>query len=421
MSKILHILSQIPSQTGSGVFLNNLISQCHRAGHTQAAVIGLPESLKDYPLPSIPRERVAEVLFETDLLPFKIPGMSDVMPYESTIFSSMDQKSFKMYKNAFKNAIAEMMERFQPDVVLSNHLWVATAVAVEAVSEKMEWERPRIYGVCHGTDLRQMQLSPNMKSYTEQGCGKVDGAFSLNRYQLEAIHGLYGIPKDRIHIIGTGYDSAVFFEDREAKEQPRDKIELVYAGKLAYSKGLKELIESMQLLDFKKFRLTIAGKGSGTESEEILKRIEESEANISYVGQLSQRELAMLFRKSDIFVLPSYYEGLPLVVIEAMASGMKVVVNELNGLREWLGDAINHSGGVFYVPMPPLAGMDICKPSATALYIEALKTAIEDCSHSVESPHGRAIGRLSIEERSWERVFRKMEQVFNEVSPKDMV
>ncbi len=416
MSKILHVLSQIPSQTGSGVFLNNLIAQCQRAGHEQGAVIGLPVGLKDYPLSTIPRERVAEVLFETEQLPFKIPGMSDVMPYESTIFSSMDQKAILMYRNAFKNAISDMLKRFQPDVVISNHLWVATAATVEAVSERTEGERPRIYGVCHGTDLRQMQLSPEIKPYAEKGCGRIEGAFSLNRYQLEAIHGLYGIPKNRIHIIGAGYDSALFFEDREAKEQPRDKIELVYAGKLAYSKGLKELIESMKQLDSNAFRLTIAGKGSGTEGEDILKRIEESEADISYVGQLSQGELAKLFRKSDIFVLPSFYEGLPLVVIEAMASGMKVVVNELNGLREWLGDAINHSGGIFYVSMPPLSGMDICKPSAAEVYIQTLKGAIEACSRSVESMPGRLIGRLSVEERSWERVFKRMEQVFNEVS-----
>lgn len=418
MSRILHILSQIPSQTGSGVFLNNLITQCHQAGHGQAAVIGLPENLREYPLPHIHREHIAEVLFETDLLPFKIPGMSDVMPYESTIFSSMDQKAFEAYKEAFTREIKGLVEKFRPDVVISNHLWVVTAIAVSVVTRITEETRPKIYTVCHGTDLRQMQLSPALGPYAAAGCAEVDGVFSLNTYQSDVIHKLYGIEKDRIHIIGAGYDNTIFFNNEDVKAGKNQKTELVYAGKLSYAKGLKELILSMQLLDPARFRLTIAGKGSGAEADEILRQMKASKADIRYVGQLSQNELANLFRTSDIFVLPSYYEGLPLVIIEAMACGLKVVVNELNGLRDWLGDPINTSGRIRYVPMPRLLGPDTCDPDAVTAYTESLATAIRHCSKTSHKDMAPVpLYRQAIEDRSWENVFKRMERILDQNKP----
>ena len=413
MAKLLHLLSQIPSQTGSGVFLNNLIRQCAQGGYEQAAIIGLPEKLKNWPLQGVPSEYVREVLFETDRLSYKIPGMSDVMPYESTVFSAMDTVQFQAYRRAFKEAARDMLHRFKPDVVIANHLWVATAGLCEAVEELPENMRPRVYAVSHGTDIRQMQLSPVLRTYVLENCATIDGVFSLNDTQSETIARVYGIAMDRIHRIGVGYDNSLFFMDPVNVVKKNGSTELVYAGKLANAKGVLELVQCMDLLNPDTFRLTLAGSGSGEEKQNILKVIRESNSHIRYVGQLPQEELAKLFRESDIFVLPSYYEGLPLVVIEALASGLKVVVNELNGLRDWLGDAINHSGRILYVPMPKLKGMDTCDPDMAPAYIKSLAAAIKTCSEiSQENMIPLDQYRPAIEARSWDNVFKRMEQVF---------
>lgn len=413
MQKILHILSQIPAQTGSGIFLSNLIRQCARAGYEQAAVLGLPVAMKGYHIPGISGEHIYEVLFETEQLPFKIPGMSDVMPYESSIFSKMDPQVFELYRSSFKTIIAQAVSRFRPDVVLSNHLWVATAAAQEAVEEAtFETAPPKLFAVCHGTDIRQMHLSPDMGPYVRARCRKTAGIFSLNTQQAQTINRVYEVQPEKIHVTGTGYDSAVFYREPSEKEQRNKKTELVYAGKLARSKGLYELIQSMELLDAERYRLTIAGKGSGPESDEILVAAARAQADIRYIGQLAQKDLAKLFRRSDIFILPSYYEGLPLVVLEALASGLAVIVNDLDGLRDWLGEIINASGRVSYVPMPKLKGIDTCAPEAGELYIRKLASAILTFD-AAKDGRENTVGDYytAIEERSWVNVFMRMERL----------
>lgn len=413
MPRILHILSQIPAQTGSGIFFNNLVRQCQASGFEQSAVIGLPRALRGYPVVGIEPCNVREVLFETEELPYKIPGMSDVMPYDSTVFSSLDTGAFQQYLRAFRSAIREAVAQHKPQVILSNHLWVATAAVAEVLNDLDPDSRPRLYGVSHGTDLRQMQLSPRLKPYVYTHCQDVDGVFALNAYQLDAIQSLYGIPSEKIHLIGTGYDSKVFYPKQIDSKKISEKIELVYAGKLSESKGLVELLRSMELLDPNLFRLTLAGQGSGPEAERILEAISQSRGDIRYVGYLPQTKLAELFRDSDIFILPSYYEGLPLVVIEALASGTKVVVNELNGLRDWLGDAINDSGRITYVPMPKLKGLDTCDPDHAGAYVRNLAQALIRASETGNKEDLILQGYYkAIEERSWVNVFMRMERVF---------
>lgn len=412
MPRILHMLSQVPSQTGSGVYFENLVRECGKAGYQQAAVIGLPLHLQGFPLRGIPSENRYDVLFETPRLPFKIPGMSDVMPYDSTVFSDMDDVSFNAYRNSFREAAEEMIRRFRPDVILSNHLWVATAAACEAASALSDAVcRPRIFAICHGTDLRQMSLSQWMRPYVREQCGSLDGVFALNAHQAEVIPGLYGISREKVHITGIGYDNTLFYKPLQKRAGRNKKTELVYAGKLARAKGVNELVQAMGVLGPEAFRLTIAGKGSGAEAENILAAIAESEADICYMGQLNQKELAELFRSADIFVLPSYFEGLPLVVLEALASGMCVVVNDLDGLKEWLGETINESGRVSYVRMPCLVGVDACHPEEEEMYIRELADAISSCSKAMPG-YGSEAYYTALEERSWDKVFERMALLF---------
>ena len=57
---------------------------------------------------------------------------------------------------------------------------------------------------------------------------------------------------------------------------------------------------------------------------------------VHFLGKLEQMELAKVYNTCDIFALPSFSEGLPLTVIEALACGDRVVMSDLPGIREWL-------------------------------------------------------------------------------------
>jgi glycosyltransferase involved in cell wall biosynthesis len=99
------------------------------------------------------------------------------------------------------------------------------------------------------------------------------------------------------------------------------------------------------------------GAGNQKEFSEIQKMAKESACEVQFLGKLTHQELAKELNKSDIFVLPSFFEGLPLVIIEAMACGLRVVCTDLPGIRPWMDDALpNH--GVTFVKAPRMRNAD---------------------------------------------------------------
>ena len=92
-------------------------------------------------------------------------------------------------------------------------------------------------------------------------------------------------------------------------------------------------------------------------------------------GPLTQIELAHLLNRSDIFVLPSFYEGLPLVLAEALACGCRVVCTDLPGVRPWM-DANVPGNGIRWVAPPAMLDADTPAPESLPAFEARLAVAI---------------------------------------------
>ena len=139
-----------------------------------------------------------------------------------------------------------------------------------------------------------------------------------------------------------------------------------------------------------------------------------ADCSIEMPGLVSQAQLGKIFRKSDIFCLASFSEGLPLVLIEALASGLQVVTTDLEGVKSWLGDQINKSGAVEYVELPELKESHIPVESELPDFENRLKTGIEnqiDRLRSGNDLNGPKF-REKVKRWSWAEVFKKMEEDF---------
>ena len=90
--RILHLLSQRPEATGSGIFIQAMLREAVRKGHANYLVAGIPDDCPPAPdlLSGVPHRFVR---FGTGALPFPVVGMSDVMPYDSTRFCDLDSES----------------------------------------------------------------------------------------------------------------------------------------------------------------------------------------------------------------------------------------------------------------------------------------------------------------------------------------
>jgi len=130
------------------------------------------------------------------------------------------------------------------------------------------------------------------------------------------------------------------------KREFETNLTFLFASRLVRSKGIIEFINASKII-LKKYPSTkflIAGKHDETDPESIdFKKFKNSisDNSISYLGCLSQEGLKEYFYKSSIFIMPSYGEGLPKVVLEAAATGMPIITTDVNGCRECVSSGYN--------------------------------------------------------------------------------
>ncbi len=187
---------------------------------------------------------------------------------------------------------------------------------------------------------------------------------------------------------------------------------MVYAGKLSYSKGIMSLLRVFdKLKDKYNVRLTLVGSGTG-EEEKSIKELGIS-LGVELLGEVTQKNLGKIFKESDIFVLPSFYEGLSLVTIEALASGLLVVATEIPGLKSNLGIIINDSRVIEYVKLPSMIQVDKPLEGELLLFEDRFQDAIERQIERIYKSYRIDYDiKEEIKRMSWENIFNKIERYF---------
>jgi len=362
--KILHVIAQLPARTGSGVYYGNVVEEFKKYGYEQAALFAIQDG--DF-FDILDESAQHPVCFKSDNLPFPIVGMSDVMPYDSTVYSSMDDRMLELWHAAFHKALTRAKAEFNPDVVILHHLWMLTSLGASIFDNAIK------IGVCHNTDIRQAEQHPELKSKYVRNLHKLDAVFSLSDSQMQKITDTFEIPHDKILTIGGGFNQAIFYPP-DVKEK-RDTIDIVYAAKIERSKGVFELVRAFKQLKNPNLRLDIVGTPMGENAERLKALIGDAD-NIVIDPIMCQKVLANLIRKKDIFVMPSFFEGLGLMAIECLACGLRVVSTEVEALMSLLGDSVNSGGVIEYVKLPRIYDTD--KP-----YEEDIDKFIDDLSEAL--------------------------------------
>jgi glycosyltransferase involved in cell wall biosynthesis len=147
-------------------------------------------------------------------------------------------------------------------------------------------------------------------------------------------------------VIPNGANTSVFFpRDRgEARRRigvPEDVRLLTYVGKLVPRKGVDVLIEAMGLLAARPGgapHLVLAGIGEMREGLEARAAALGLGDRVRFVGKILHDELPWYMCAGDVFVLPSYSEGLPTVACEALNCGVPMVATAVDGTPEIVRD-----------------------------------------------------------------------------------
>jgi len=143
---------------------------------------------------------------------------------------------------------------------------------------------------------------------------------------------------ERLHIVHCGVEPARYSTDHTS---PPGETRAIFVGRVAPVKGLRLLVEAMARLkeDLPELSLTIVG--DGPDRAEVEAAAAATGARVRFTGYLSQSEVSEALSQSDFAVLPSFAEGVPVFLMEAMASGKPVVATQVAGVSELVEDTVH--------------------------------------------------------------------------------
>jgi glycosyltransferase involved in cell wall biosynthesis len=148
-----------------------------------------------------------------------------------------------------------------------------------------------------------------------------------------------GVPREKIVVL----PNPVVLPKALPRRLVRPHVHLVYLGLIAHNKGAFDLVEAIAQLPLEvltRVRLVVAGNGETVRLREAVERL-----GIGHVVEvrdwISTAERDRLLASADMFVLPSYAEGLPMSLLEAMAWGLPVICTPVGSIPEYVRHDVN--------------------------------------------------------------------------------
>ena len=137
-----------------------------------------------------------------------------------------------------------------------------------------------------------------------------------------------GVAADRIEVKPN-----VVADPGPRPARPSDSDRILFAGRLAEEKGIRDLLEAWPGVTTRRFRLQVLGSGP-------LEGQLPSSPGVEFAGSVGSLQVAEAMKTARALVLPSrWFEGQPMVLLEAMACGLPVIVPDLGALPEIVGEA----------------------------------------------------------------------------------
>lgn len=183
-------------------------------------------------------------------------------------------------------------------------------------------------------------------------------------------------------ILGSGVDVERFSPTAPSEDRPRDRVRVLFVGRLLREKGVCELLEAAEILESRAVPVEVILAGSmelGNPSS-LSADVVSACSSVKWLGEVVPVD--RLLASADMLVLPSWREGLPRTVIEAMAMGKPAIVTDVPGCRE----TIEHGVSGLLVPLR--------SPTALADAIQALASDPQRRLSMGRAGRARAIARF---------------------------
>lgn len=202
-----------------------------------------------------------------------------------------------------------------------------------------------------------------------------------------------GISADKLVVIPYGCDIEKFYPVSTEKDEI---FRIIYVGSLCARKGVIYLIEAFKMLDLDNIELLIIGKVE----EDMKAKIHDLPNGIKIIPYVVNNELINYYSKSSVFVLPSLSDSFSLATLEAMASGLPVIISEHVGAK----DFITHGQEGYIVPIRDSESIAHC---IKTLYLD--KSLQKKMSYNA---------RKTVEKATWNNYEQKINEFYEIIHTK---
>lgn len=179
------------------------------------------------------------------------------------------------------------------------------------------------------------------------------------------------LPRRRVVVAPSGVEQAFFKSDETTRD--KEQIKIIFVGSWIDRKGIPELCEAWDAVaDDARLWLTLAG--TSLSADDVLPSLSPAHRDrVTVIPTITQEDLRAQLTDHDIFVLPSWFEGMPLSLLEAAACGLPCVVTSVCGVRDVFPDREAEAFGAITIP-----------PHRSDALIGALATLIADPARRLE-------------------------------------
>ncbi|MDP9376080.1 MAG: glycosyltransferase family 4 protein [Actinomycetota bacterium] len=275
----------------------------------------------------------------------------------------------RAFRQFYSLPAAVLVDRLAPGadllhVHLGEDLAIVPIALAAARRHKLPWVLTVHTSLAHtfaGTGSRGLVLKHAGGQLERAGVHRADAVIALTA-RLAGLMERQGVPPSRIHVIPSGVvpvssespsrlvrsaggklapssapRSSVFGGPDPLVRDGRPRV--LFVGRLAEQKGARYLVEAAPLMRTADVDIVIVGDGPERGMLEDLTRRLRSQHRVRFAGFHPHDAIAEVLRGGDVLAMPSVYEELGSVLLEAMEAGLPIVASDTGGIRDAIGDA----------------------------------------------------------------------------------
>ena len=203
------------------------------------------------------------------------------------------------------------------------------------------------------------------------------------------------------YTVYNGVDPVLFHADAQNKPRHKEKLEVLCVGNMIPIKGQKYLIEAAAKLKENGRKISLVFAGSGPDEAGLKTMCLEKGVDATFCGYVTYDVISKLMAEKDLFVLPSFYEALGCVYLEAMSAGMITVGVHGQGIDEIIEDGVNGF---------------LAEPKSADSICEIIQKAADMCSEESDRMTVRA--QETALRFTWENSAASLQKVYQDVIKK---